>query len=63
MSTHFKTTINSLGNEAFPFFGCLHEIVEFGVVKNVQSVLYSTESEEDLLRVFLQLGKFVLWKS
>jgi hypothetical protein len=55
--------MSSLGNEAFDFFGCLHQIVEFGVVKDLQSILYSTEMDEDLLTVFLQLGKFVLCKS
>jgi hypothetical protein len=64
MSAHLNTMMmSSLGNIAFDFFGCLHEIVEFGVFKNVQSVFYSTELDEDLLTVFFQLGKFVLCKS
>jgi hypothetical protein len=55
--------MDSLGNVAFDLFGCLHEIVQFGILHDVQSILYSTESDEDLLTVFLQLGKFVLSKS
>jgi hypothetical protein len=58
-----KMMINSLGNVAFNFFGCLHQIVQFGVFHHLQSILYCTESDEDLLTVFLQLGKFVLFKS
>jgi hypothetical protein len=64
MSAHLNAMMmSSLGNEAFDFFGCLYQIVEFGVVKDLQSVFNSTESDEDLLTVFLQLGKFVLCKS
>jgi hypothetical protein len=55
--------MNSLGNEALDFFGCLHEIVQFGVFKNVQSIFNSTEMDEDFVTVFLQLGKFVLCQS
>jgi hypothetical protein len=54
--------MSSLRNVAFDFFGCLHEIVQFGVFKYLQSISYSTEMDEDLLTVFLQLGKFVLCK-
>jgi hypothetical protein len=55
--------MSSLRNVAFDFFGCLHEIVQFGIFKDLQSICFSTESDEDLLTVFLQLGKFVLCKS
>jgi hypothetical protein len=61
MSAHFNTVMSSLGNVAFDFFGCLHEIEEFGVVKDLQSIFYSTELDEDFVPVFLQLGKFVLF--
>jgi hypothetical protein len=64
MSAHFNTmTMNSLGNVAFDFFGCLHQIVQFGIFHDFQSVFYRTKLDEDLLTVFLQLGKFVLCKS
>jgi hypothetical protein len=55
--------MSSLGNVAFDLFGCLHQIVQFGVFDDLQSILYGTELDEDLLAVFLQLGKFVLCKS
>jgi hypothetical protein len=61
-SEYFNTMmLNSLGNVGFDLFGCLHEIVEFGAVKDLQSIFYSTELDEDLVQVFLQLGKFVLF--
>jgi hypothetical protein len=63
MSAHLNAMMSSLGNVSFDLFGCLHEIVEFGVVKDLQRIFYSTEMDEDLLTVFLQLGKFVLCKS
>jgi dimeric dUTPase (all-alpha-NTP-PPase superfamily) len=53
--------MNSLRNIAFDFFGCLHQIVQFGVVKDLQSILHSTELDEDFVPVFLQLGKFILF--
>jgi dimeric dUTPase (all-alpha-NTP-PPase superfamily) len=55
--------VNSLRNVGFDFFGCLHEIVEFGVVKDLQSIIHSTELDEGFVPVFLQMGKFVLCKS
>jgi hypothetical protein len=62
MPAHLNTMMmNSLGNVAFDLFCCLLEAVEFGVVKDLQSIFYSTELDEDLLTVFLQLGKFVLF--
>jgi hypothetical protein len=64
MSAHLNTImLNLLRNEGFDFFGCLHQIVEFGVVKDLQSIFYSTELDEDVVPVFLQLGKFILCKS
>jgi hypothetical protein len=54
---------SSLGNVAFDFFGCFHEIVEFGVLQDLHSILYSTEMDEDSVTVFLQLGEFVLCQS
>jgi hypothetical protein len=53
--------VNSLRNVGFDFFGCLHEIVEVGVVKDLQSISYSTELDEDFVPVFLQLGKLILF--
>jgi hypothetical protein len=60
MSAHFNAMMDSLGNVAFDLFGCLHQIVQFGVFQDLQSVFNSTESDEDLLTVFLQLGKLIL---
>jgi hypothetical protein len=63
MSAHFNAImLNSLGNIGFDLFGCLHEIVQFGVFHDLQSVFCSTESDEDLLTEFLQPGKIVLCK-
>jgi hypothetical protein len=31
MSANLNTMMSSLRNEAFNFFGCLHEIVQFGI--------------------------------
>jgi hypothetical protein len=55
--------MSSLGNVGFDFFCYLLEMVEFGVFHDLQSIFYSAESDEDLLTVFLQLGKYVLCKS
>jgi dimeric dUTPase (all-alpha-NTP-PPase superfamily) len=55
--------MSSLGNIGFDFFGCLHQIVQFGVFHDLQGISYSTEVDEDLLTVFLQLGKLILCKS
>jgi hypothetical protein len=64
MSAHLNTMMmSSLGNIGFDLFGCLDEIVQLGVFHDLQSVFNRTESDEDLLTVFLQLGKFVLCKS
>jgi hypothetical protein len=54
MSAHLNTMMmSSLGKEVFDFFGCLHQIVQFGVFKNVQSIFNSTKMDEDFVTVFL----------
>jgi hypothetical protein len=45
--------MSSLRKETFDIFGCLHEIVQFGVFDDLQSILYSTELDEDFVTVFL----------